>query len=96
LCSSHSFIPVRGYSGSGSAGEEFLGQRLAHRRVLRISGPDGAAFLQGLITNDVEILLANRDQYASAFYTMILNAQVYMNDFAVSDNSVPLSKCLHL
>ena len=47
---------------------EAKGLILSHRSVLRISGPDRVAFLQGLVSNDIEAVSATRSIW-SAFLT---------------------------
>jgi folate-binding protein YgfZ len=51
--------------------------RLEDRGILAVSGPDRRLFLQGLVSNDVEKLAANR-----AIYAALLTAQgKYLHDF---------------
>src|SRR6266566_3330903 len=50
---------------------------LEDRGILAVSGPDRRPFLQGLVSNDVEKLAANR-----AVYAALLTAQgKYLHDF---------------
>src|SRR5882762_4721036 len=50
---------------------------LEERGILAVSGPDRRLFLQGLVSNDVEKLAANR-----AVYAALLTAQgKYLHDF---------------
>src|SRR5712672_3173277 len=50
---------------------------LEDRGILTVSGPDRRLFLQGLVSNDVEKLAANR-----AVYAALLTAQgKYLHDF---------------
>src|SRR5881396_1071858 len=50
---------------------------LEDRGILAVSGPDRRLFLQGLVSNDVEKLAANR-----AVYAALLTAQgKYLHDF---------------
>ena len=50
---------------------------LPDRGMLRVSGDDRVGFLQGLVSNDVEKLAANR-----AVYAALLTAQgKYLHDF---------------
>src|SRR5437773_10212897 len=50
---------------------------LEERGILAVSGPDRRPFLQGLVSNDVEKLAANR-----AVYAALLTAQgKYLHDF---------------
>src|SRR5712664_1146646 len=50
---------------------------LEDRGILAVSGPDRRLFLQGLVSNDVEKLTANR-----AVYAALLTAQgKYLHDF---------------
>lgn len=54
---------------------------LPDRRILEISGPEKAAFLQGLITNDVETLSPSR-----AIYAALLSPQgKVLADFFIAD-----------
>jgi len=52
---------------------ELLCQKLTHRRILRISGPDRWIFLQGLVTNDVAVLECATEN--TAMYAMMLNVK---------------------
>ena len=60
-----SFLAVRRLSGWRCA-------LLPDRAVLRVTGPDSPAFLQGLMTNDIE-LLTSREW--TSLYCMFLNTQ---------------------
>src|SRR5579863_2450732 len=52
---------------------------LAERGILAVSGPDRCAFLQGLVSNDVEKLAPDR-----ALYAALLTAQgKYLHDFVM-------------
>ena len=52
---------------------------LVERGILAVSGPDRRVFLQGLVSNDVEKLGANR-----AVYAALLTAQgKYLHDFII-------------
>jgi len=47
-------------------------QKLDHRSLVRVCGADVLGFLQGLVTNDVQLLETD----GSAMYAMMLNVQV--------------------
>lgn len=49
---------------------------LKDRGILQIAGVDAASLLQGVITNDMEML--EGEERVKAMYTMFLNAQVIM------------------
>src|SRR6266481_1630019 len=56
---------------------------LEERGILAVSGPDRRLFLQGLVSNDVEKLAANR-----AVYAALLTAQgKYLHDFIMVEVS---------
>ena len=46
--------------------------QLTHRCVVRVEGEEGRRFLQGMVTADME----QERETGSAFYSMMLNAQV--------------------
>ena len=59
---------------STTSTSEFLCERLSHRCLVKMTGRDVFAFLQGLITNDVRRLEGASS--SDAIYSMILNVQV--------------------
>lgn len=67
---------VKTYSGDSAKRRETpqrsVCYRLPHRTLLRIQGQDTDAFLQGLITNDVELL---KEPEVGAVYAHMLNVQ---------------------
>ena len=59
---------------------------LADRGVLAVSGPDRRSFLQGLVSNDVEKVAADR-----AVYAALLTAQgKYLHDFIMIEHADPI------
>ncbi|KAM8849307.1 putative transferase CAF17 homolog, mitochondrial [Spinachia spinachia] len=60
----------RGHSRGGPA--QFACYPLPHRTVLRVRGEDTRPFLQGIITNDVELL---EEAGLTALYSHVLNVQ---------------------
>ncbi|XP_059496121.1 putative transferase CAF17 homolog, mitochondrial [Stegostoma tigrinum] len=59
-------------SVSNEAGGRYRCYGLSHRQLLRLQGRDTGAFLQGLITNDVEDVMSGRQE---ATYCHLLNLQ---------------------
>lgn len=58
-----------------------IGIILSHRSVLRVSGPDRVAFLQGLVSNDIEAVSQDRSVW-SAFLTP---QGKFLHEFFVSE-----------
>ena len=58
-----------GQSKSGGFGGVFLGKS---RSVLRLTGKDGKKLLQGLLTNDVDLLLEDDDNNTNTMYAAML------------------------
>ncbi|XP_066573493.1 iron-sulfur cluster assembly factor IBA57, mitochondrial [Amia ocellicauda] len=52
---------------------QFMCYSLTHRALLRLQGEDSAAFLQGLVTNDMELLTG--ESRRGAIYTHMLSVQ---------------------
>lgn len=66
-------VPTNSYSSFNALADQqkLYCQELKHRSLIKLSGTDTYKFLQGLLTNDVN-LLAN----SPAIYAMMLNVQV--------------------
>ncbi|XP_068605429.1 putative transferase CAF17 homolog, mitochondrial [Brachionichthys hirsutus] len=62
----------RDATDGGDARRRFACYRLTHRSLLKIHGRDTGAFLQGIVTNDVEPL---QEPGAAAMYAHVLNVQ---------------------
>ena len=71
-------------SASESNVKEMVCQRLLHRRLIRVAGPDTLHFLQGLVTNNV-LQFADIDDL-HAMYAMMLNVQVCLKHMPVLFN----------
>ena len=56
---------------SHSSTAEISYQKLEHRSLVRLCGADVLGFLQGLVTNDMQLL----ETEGSAMYAMMLNVQ---------------------
>lgn len=67
---------VRKYSQAASHGGDvasrFVCHHLPHRTLLKIQGQDTSAFLQGIITNDMDLL---EEPGRAAMYSHMLNVQ---------------------
>lgn len=79
LCGAPPRVIVRRYSREGdddvaaaAAAARFACYQLPHRTVLRVRGEDTRPFLQGIITNDVELL---EEPGLAALYSHMLNVQ---------------------
>ena len=49
---------------------------LKQRTLVRVAGSDAAPFLQGLITNDMNLLNEDTPSHTKSMYTLMLNVQV--------------------
>lgn len=69
-------IRVRRFSQGSADGGDVTGRfvccRLTHRTLLQVRGPDASPFLQGLITNDMQLL---EEPEHTALYCHMLNVQ---------------------
>ena len=59
------------YNGLSHSGRKLFAEKLDSRGLVRVSGADSWKFLQGLVTNDVNLL-----ETSPALYAMMLNVQV--------------------
>lgn len=65
-------VRVRRYSQETGSGAQFVCYRLPHRTVVKVQGQDTSPFLQGIITNDMELL---EEPEHTAMYSHMLNVQ---------------------
>lgn len=69
-CVNQNFQQTRSFVTSSAQWIRFFCEELEHRRLVKLTGPDVVAFLQGLVTNDVRQL-----ENEPSLYCMVLNAQ---------------------
>lgn len=73
-CVDQNFQQTRSFVTSSVRWLQFFCEELKHRRLVKLTGPDVVAFLQGLVTNDVRRL-----ENEPSLYCMVLNPQVNSN-----------------